>query len=168
MPIFSLVSKGKEIPSHNFRLRKSYKLKYLKLLHFHHNIDSQKFKMVSSDALTSTKPRLLFCKLSFLNLDQYEMISSEADGDGQVRTEGRFSYIVLGPSKYGTTDIISKDLFKVLTDKPFVLNQDIKVEYYYMGADGTMNKIKDSEVSVSEAGKPLTYANLVFEYGEYA
>ncbi len=151
MPVFSLKSTGSNIVNHKFQLLSSKKISYLKLLHFHHNIDS---KDIKSSTYAKNHPRLLMANLNLLGLANYDNV-----GDDN-------SDIVLGPSKFGGSDIVSKDLYKVLIEDPSILNSDIELSYKYVDHDGVVKPFESQDLSTtSSGGKEISYALMVFEYG---
>jgi len=158
MPCLSLMLKGSElVGEHTFVLRRTLKCKYLKLLHFYTNLDSAVFNNADASTGTKTQERLLFCKLSFLNSDQYDNFD-----------EGH-SYISLGATKCGGKQMLTRDLYKVLLDKPVIhLQGDIRIRFYFMDSGSTLRAISDADINATHtAHKPeVSFANLVLEYEE--
>ena len=95
MPVFSLLLKGKGCATHRFTMRKHYRLKYLKLLHVHTNLQANHLFQLAADGSTpaavQTTQRLLLAKFSFLGLDQYENILLSNTG-----VQEEHSFVVLG------------------------------------------------------------------------
>lgn len=158
MPCLSLMLKGSElVGEHSFVLRRTLKCKYLKLLHFYTNLDSSGFNTTGIAAGTKLQERLLFCKLSFLNSDQYDNFD-----------EGH-SYISLGATKCGGKNMLTRDLYKVLLDKPTIhLQGDIRIRFYYMDAATKLQPITSSDIIATQSSQNIevSFANLVLEYEE--
>ena len=167
MPVFSLLLKGKGCAEHRFTMRKHYHLKYLKLLHVHTNIKpTHLFESTHGSAKThqQTTQRLLLAKLSFLGLDQYENILL---GDTGLQEE--HSFVVLGACASTTDHIVSRDLYKVLIDRPgFILNQDIIVSLHYLDEENAEVKplVAHSDLEASGSPTEKAFVDLVFEYEE--
>ena len=158
MPCLSLMLKGSElVGEHQFNLRRTLKVKYLKLLHFYSNIDSAGFG--NTDAATGTKyqQRLLFCKMNFINSEMYDNFD-----------EGH-SYVSLGATKCGGKEMLSRDLYKVLLDKPTIhLQGDIRIRFYYLDAGAVLQPLTSADVVETATGgkSEVTFANLIMEYEE--
>ena len=164
MPVFSLLLKGKGCIEHRFTMRKHYHLKYLKLLHVHTNIFHNHLYQHPGDTTAQNKPRLLLAKLSFLGLDQYENILLSATG-----AQEEHSFVVLGACASTTDHIVSRDLYKVLIDRPgFILNQDIVVSLHYLDEENAEVKPLVAHSDLEGSGSPTekAFVDLVFEYEE--
>jgi hypothetical protein len=106
----------------------------------------------------NTKERLLFCKLDFINAEQYDNFE-----DGH-------SYISLGATSDNSTDkLVVRDLYKVLVNKPVTeLSGDIKIRLYYMTGDCKIVPLKSGDVStaITATINELNFMNLIIEYEE--
>jgi len=162
MGVFSILMKGDDlVGDYSVKLRKGRNLKYLKLLHLYTNINSSQFKADGNTKQAVNAERLLFAKFSFLNTDNYDNFN-EAN-----------SYVSLGASAHGskTDKLITRDLYKILLDKPIIrLEGQIVVRIYFLDSDGVIRPLKSKDI-VSSVATPLlstelSFLNLILEYEE--
>ena len=109
------------------RFERSFKMKYMKLLHIYHNINN--VNMGSNSAQNSNT--IIFCKISFLNGNNavyYETI------DGVVKEHN--GLICLGETVKNEHETTFKDCYKVLHDgkETLYVNQPFTVEFYKLDA----------------------------------
>ena len=158
MGVISLMLKGEELgKEHIFPLRRGYKLKYLKLLHFYTNIDSLHFKTSGIGAKTNEAERLLFARFNFINSDMYDNFE-----------EGH-SYVSMGSTNHKEDKIITRDLYKVLLDKPVIhLEGDIRIRFFYLDSQANLQSLKTTDIidQTTKDAKSKTFANIIFEYEE--
>ena len=160
MGIFSIIAKGDDlVGEYTLPLRKAYNLKYIKLLHLHTNLNSTHFKGASKTGDTRASERLMFVKFNFLHSENYDNFNESN------------SYVSLGASGHSSTaeKIISKDLFKVLLDKPVIqLQGDIKIRLYFLDCDGEIKPLESGDVISTISGKEteISFVNLILEYEE--
>lgn len=158
MPCLSIMVKGDDLATTNtFKLRRSLKVKYLKLLHCYHNINATELSVT----LDRTQERLIFARFNFLNADNYDNF------------EENHSYVSLGATKEGTSkSLVVRDLYKVLLDKPVIeLRGDLKITLFYLNHLGDMTQFlpadfkSKAEVTSASSGN-TNFMNLILEYEE--
>ena len=137
MPILSFSMRSQDIdnaPSETssiaiktIKLNETYKMKYLKLLHIYHNLNSTEIH--DGDSISEAQNTILFAKLSFLNSQQ--AVFYEVDASGQLlQHNGLFC---LGESVKEENQTIFRDCYKVLHSKGVLnINEPFTIQLYQL------------------------------------
>ena len=169
------------IAKKTFKLNRTYKFKYLKLLHIYHNVHFSNIHNESQD--TQMSNTILFGRLSFLNSQQSVYYENDIVSGSPVVKE-HDGLICLGESVKEEHSNTFRDAYKVLhsgKDKLYI-NQPFSLELHQLaGIDPADNNV-DADVynaTGSHLIQPITkaqfrgnlnsggqYISLVFEYEE--
>ena len=139
MPILNFSIRSQDLDNHNdasgstrpaektIKLERTFKMKYLKLLHIYHNISNAN---ISDDEGTSENT-ILFAKISFLNVNNtvfYEHKNKEVIEHGGM--------ICLGETIKTEGESVFKETYKVLHDGKQILyiNQPFTIQLYKLQA----------------------------------
>ncbi len=163
------------IAEKTIKLEKTFKIKYLKLLHIYHNVSNAN---ISDDEGTSENT-ILFAKISFLNVDNsvfYEHKNNQVIEHGgmiclgeTIKTEGesvfKEAYKVLhdGKQTLYINQPFTIQLFKLQAADPAVDNTDVAT---YNSSESHLLKpisIDDFRGALDSAGQ---YISFTFEYAE--
>ncbi len=163
------------IAQKTFKFERTYKMKYLKLLHVFHNINNTDI----SNGQGTSNNTILFAKISFLNAGN--SVYYESDGKTTIEHAGT---ICLGETTRDGNTSTYKDMYKVLHngDQTLYLNQPFTIQLFKLEAvdvaDGNTNLATYND-SKSHLIKPITihefrggldsggqYLSLTFEYNE--
>ena len=127
------VNNNGSIAKKTFRLNKTFKLKYLKLLHVYTNINSA--NIINGGDMANT---IIFAKISFLS--DYHSVFYEnthlLDGSGNINgntMESNGGFICLGKSVDSANTIDFRDMYKMLhqdAKKPLYINQPFTIELF--------------------------------------
>tara|TARA_R100000951_G_scaffold39063_1_gene32945 strand:+ start:4585 stop:5064 length:480 start_codon:yes stop_codon:yes gene_type:complete len=155
MAILSFTVKGADIgkiDGHRVKLHRSMKIKYLKLLHIYHNIETSNLSTEDD----RDQQRVIFASLNFVNSD--EVYNSTEENN----------FITIGGTKHDTSgQITNRDLYKVLFNGGCkYLNQDIIIKFYYLDHDAQIKQFTASDVVAVGADGNSSYISLSFEYTE--
>ena len=163
------------IAEKTIKLEKTFKMKYLKLLHIYHNITNAN---ISDDEGTSENT-ILFAKISFLNTENTVFYEHK---NNQVIEHG--GMICLGETVKEEGSSVFKELYKVLHDGKQILflNQPFTIQLFKLQAadpavDNTSVATYNSSeshllkpINISEFRGPLDsagqYVSFTFEYSE--
>ena len=163
------------IAEKTIKLEKTFKMKYLKLLHIYHNITNAN---ISDDEGTSENT-ILFAKISFLNTENSVFYEHK---NNQVIEHG--GMICLGETVRDEGASVFKELYKVLHDGKQILflNQPFTIRLFKLQAadpavgNTTVATYNSSEshllkpINISEFRGPLDsagqYVSFTFEYSE--
>ncbi len=121
------IATSTRIAEKTIKLEKTFKMKYLKLLHIYHNITNAN---ISDDEGTSENT-ILFAKISFLNVDNTVFYEHK---NNQVIEHG--GMICLGETVKDEGASVFKELYKVLHDGKGILflNQPFTVQLFKLQA----------------------------------
>jgi len=205
MPILQLSMRSQDLDGGNdvnnanliakktFRLNKTFKMKYLKLLHVYTNISSA--NIIDGGDMANT---IIFARISFLN-DGHSVFYENThllDGSGNISgntMESNGGFISLGKTIDHPNTIDFRDMYKLLhqdAKSPLYINQPFTIELYKLidvaddtngiGASGltagilqTYNKLDSHKIvpitqaefrgNLDSAGQ---FLKLVFEYDD--
>ena len=169
------------IAKKTFKLNRTYKFKYLKLLHIYHNIHFSNIHNEAQD--TQMSNTILFGKLSFLNSQQSVYYENDiVSGSPVVREHD--GLICLGESVKEEHSNTFRDSYKVLHSGKDILyiNQPFSLELHQLSGIDPTESNSDADVynaTGSHLIQPITqdqfrgnlnsggqYISLVFEYEE--
>ncbi len=139
MPILNFSIRSQDLDNHNdggtstrpaektIKLERTFKMKYLKLLHIYHNISNAN---ISDDEGTSENT-ILFAKISFLNVNNTVFYEHK---DKEVIEHG--GMICLGETIKTEGESVFKETYKVLHDGKQILyiNQPFTIQLYKLQA----------------------------------
>lgn len=163
------------IAQKTFKFERTFKMKYLKLLHVFHNINNTDI----SDGQGTSDNTILFAKLSFLNANN--SVYYESDNKTTIEHAGT---ICLGETTKDSHTSTYKDMYKVLHDgsQLLYLNQPFTIQLFKLeSVDPTPANTDISVYNTSQSHliKPITidefrgsldsagqYLSLTFEYNE--
>ena len=163
------------IAQKTFKFERTFKMKYLKLLHVFHNINNTDI----SDGQGTSDNTILFAKLSFLNANN--SVYYESDGKTTIEHAGT---ICLGETTKDSHTSTYKDMYKVLHDgsQLLYLNQPFTIQLFKLESVDPTSANTDIAVyntSKSHLIKPISidefrgsldsagqYLSLTFEYNE--
>jgi len=187
MPILNFSIRSQDLDNHNdasgstrpaektIKLERTFKMKYLKLLHIYHNISNAN---ISDDEGTSENT-ILFAKISFLNINNTVFYEHK---DKEVIEHG--GMICLGETIKTEGESVFKETYKVLHDGKQILyiNQPFTIQLYKLQASDPAVGNTDVAVynsSESHLIKPINiqefrgaldsagqYISFTFEYQE--
>jgi len=163
------------IAEKTIKLEKTFKMKYLKLLHIYHNITNAN---ISDDEGTSENT-ILFAKISFLNTENTVFYEHK---NNQVIEHG--GMICLGETVKEEGSSVFKELYKILHDGKQILflNQPFTIQLFKLQAadpavgntDVSVYNSSESHllkpINISEFRGPLDsagqYVSFTFEFSE--
>tara|TARA_R110001599_G_scaffold90423_1_gene238395 strand:+ start:215 stop:790 length:576 start_codon:yes stop_codon:yes gene_type:complete len=120
-------SETSEIATKTIKLNETYKMKYLKLLHIYHNINS--IEIHDGDSISQAENTILFAKLSFLNSQQ--AVYYEVDNSGNVLQHN--GLVCLGESVKDENQTIFRDCYKVLHSKGVLnINEPFSIQLFQL------------------------------------
>lgn len=120
-------SETSEIATKTIKLNETYKMKYLKLLHIYHNINS--IEIHDGDSISQAQNTILFAKLSFLNSQQ--AVYYEVDNSGNVLQHN--GLLCLGESVKDENQTIFRDCYKVLHSKGILnINEPFTIQLFQL------------------------------------
>lgn len=120
-------SETSEIATKTIKLNETYKMKYLKLLHIYHNINS--IEIHDGDSISQAQNTILFAKLSFLNSQQ--AVYYEVDNSGNVLQHN--GLLCLGESVKDENQTIFRDCYKVLHSKGILnINEPFSIQLFQL------------------------------------
>ena len=169
------IATSTRIAEKTIKLEKTFKMKYLKLLHIYHNITNPNI----SDDEGSSENTILFAKISFLNVDNSVFYEHK---NNQVIEHG--GMICLGETVKDEGSSVFKELYKVLHDgkQTLYLNQPFTVQLFKLQAsDPAVGNTTVATYNASESHllQPISiqefrggldsagqYISFTFEYAE--
>lgn len=155
MPILSFTVKGTDIGLSDgvrIKLDKHKKIKYLKMLHIYHNLETSNLSTEDD----RDQQRVLFCNLNIINTDEVYNATEEN------------TFLTIGGTKHATDGtIVNRDLYKVLYQGGCkYLNEDIIVKFYYLDHDANIKQFTSSDVVGTSDEGNTSYFSFTFEYTE--
>lgn len=155
MGILSFTVKGNDIgliDGKRIKLDKHKKLKYLKLLHIYHNLETSNLSTEDD----RDQQRILFCNFSFINTDEVYNATEEN------------TFLTVSGTKHSSDGtVINRDLYKVLYNGGCkYLNDDIIVKFYYLDHDANIKQLTSDDVVGSSDEGNTSYFSFTFEYQE--
>ena len=192
MPLLSITVRGAELLKKvHIKLEQNYNFTMLKLLHCYHNIDSHNL----SDSVEKLGQALLFCKLGNLVANAGQITNFIGDYNVEVAhpTSHVYTYdsagtpsltppvsttriepdldinhlIPLGGTKNNSTELISRDVFKVLHQNSVLQNNgEIDFELFYINKDAGLSVFDSSSggIVTASTSHPVSFLTLLFEY----
>lgn len=155
MAILSFTIKGNDIgliDGKRIKLDRHRKLKYLKLLHIYHNLETSNLSTEDD----RDQQRVLFCSLSFLNTDEVYNATEEN------------TLLNVGSTKH-TADgtIVNRDLYKVLYNGGCkYINSDIVVKFFYLDHNAQLKQLSEDDVIGTSEDGNSSYFSFTFEIQE--
>lgn len=173
MPILQLSMRSQDLDGGNsvsnklliakktFRLNKTFKFKYLKLLHVYTNIATQ--NIINGGDMSNT---IIYARISFLNEGHSTFYENThiLDSSGNItgnNMESNGGFLCLGKSVDSVNTIDFRDMYKLLhqdSKKLLHINQPFTIELFKLAdASDSTNQITDSGLT---AGLLQTYNKL--------
>ena len=184
MPILTITLKGEELKSKTVNLHDPLNLRYFKLLHVNHNLDSTDINAArtsldgTSGAISgvAANQALMFAQVSFLTTKDVNFYETLSDGSGY--SHNVFS---VGETTDDAKKVDFKELFKMLVTRPTQVHQPFTVQLYCFDTSlattttdgqsysvGTYhNKLRSVSDMVSTTLTDDKFMTLTFEYDEY-
>lgn len=163
MPILSFTMRSQDLDnpaSHTtqtakktIKLRDTYKMKYLKLLHIYHNLNFS--NLHNEDDISQAENTILFAKISFLNGEQ--AILYESDANDTIIHNG---LVCLGETVGDAHKTTFRDCYKVLHSKGILnIKEPFSIELFQLRSvdpAATNSDIAVFEATGSHLIEPIT------------
>ena len=155
MGILSFTVKGSDIGLNDgaiVKLDRHRKIKYLKLLHIYHNLETANLSIEDD----RDQQRIIFCSLNFINSDEVYNATEENN------------FLTIGGTKHSSDGtIVNRDLYKVLYNGGCkYLNSDIIVKFFYLDHNAEIKQFTSDDVISTSADGNTSIFSLSFEYSE--